>query len=152
MYDGRFEGREKGVIIQPHVMPRCPGAQVPKRQYGVCPPCTEYGATVVRSIRKLGSAVYCSFAPLQRTAWAPARNTVSPRIRHAARFERTEAPRARSSPLLRSFARSSRESPVDEETLPRYHPDHFYPVHIGDVFNSRYQVTGKLGFGGSSTS
>lgn len=40
---------------------------------------------------------------------------------------------------------------VEEETLPDYDPDGFYPVHIGDVFKDRYRVLGKLGFGASST-
>ncbi|KAG5302383.1 protein kinase [Histoplasma capsulatum G186AR] len=41
--------------------------------------------------------------------------------------------------------------PVEEETLPDYNPEEFYPVHIGDIFNGRYQVLGKLGFGANST-
>lgn len=40
---------------------------------------------------------------------------------------------------------------VEEETLPYYDPDEFYPVHIGDIFKDRYQVLGKLGFGANST-
>ncbi|BDD61524.1 hypothetical protein MAP00_006565 [Monascus purpureus] len=40
---------------------------------------------------------------------------------------------------------------LEEETLRGYSPDHFYPVKIGDVFRSRYQVVGKLGYGGHST-
>ncbi|KAL1872036.1 hypothetical protein VTK73DRAFT_1704 [Phialemonium thermophilum] len=44
------------------------------------------------------------------------------------------------------------EVPVEEETLPSYEPDEYYPVHIGDVFNSRYRVVGKLGYGLYSTS
>ncbi|ETI26748.1 hypothetical protein G647_10193 [Cladophialophora carrionii CBS 160.54] len=40
---------------------------------------------------------------------------------------------------------------VEEETLPHYDPDEFYPVHIGEVFNGKYQVVGKLGFGAHST-
>ncbi|KAJ6102984.1 hypothetical protein N7486_005411 [Penicillium sp. IBT 16267x] len=44
------------------------------------------------------------------------------------------------------------EKPIDEETLPHYDPEQFYPVHIGDVFDGRYRVTGKLGFGAYSTS
>ncbi|KAJ6036015.1 kinase-like domain-containing protein [Penicillium herquei] len=40
---------------------------------------------------------------------------------------------------------------LEEETLRWYSPDLFYPVKIGDVFRSRYQVIGKLGFGGYST-
>jgi hypothetical protein len=40
---------------------------------------------------------------------------------------------------------------VEEEELPTYVPEHYYPVAIGEVFNSRYQVVSKLGFGISST-
>lgn len=39
----------------------------------------------------------------------------------------------------------------EEETLPGYKADHYYPVRIGDVFQERYQVVAKLGFGGGST-
>lgn len=41
--------------------------------------------------------------------------------------------------------------PVEEETLPEYNPDHFYPVKLGEVLNDRYQVVAKLGYGSSST-
>ncbi|CAG8928809.1 unnamed protein product [Penicillium salamii] len=41
---------------------------------------------------------------------------------------------------------------IDEETLPQYDHRHFFPVRIGDVYNERYQITGKLGFGSFSTS
>lgn len=40
---------------------------------------------------------------------------------------------------------------VEEEELPGYKADRFYPVHLGEVFQGRYQVLGKLGFGSSST-
>jgi len=40
---------------------------------------------------------------------------------------------------------------IEEETLPDYVPSHFYPVRIGEIFRDRYQVVGKLGFGGTST-
>ncbi|CAG8029671.1 unnamed protein product [Penicillium salamii] len=59
--------------------------------------------------------------------------------------------RAISHPSPRSFVRLPVERPIDEETLPHYDPEHFYPVHIGDVFDGRYRVTGKLGFGAYST-
>ncbi|PTU17531.1 hypothetical protein P175DRAFT_0504826 [Aspergillus ochraceoroseus IBT 24754] len=39
----------------------------------------------------------------------------------------------------------------EEETLPGYLKERYYPVHIGEVFRSRYQVMTKLGFGSSST-
>jgi hypothetical protein len=60
--------------------------------------------------------------------------------------------RARSNPSSRSFVRLPVERLIDEETLPHYDFEQFYPVHIGDVFDGRYLVTGKLGFGAYSTS
>ncbi|OGM49561.1 protein kinase domain protein [Aspergillus bombycis] len=44
------------------------------------------------------------------------------------------------------------ETPVEEETLPHYKPAHYYPVKIGDVYHTRYEVMGKLGYGAYSTS
>ncbi len=40
---------------------------------------------------------------------------------------------------------------VEEENLPWYSPSKFYPVRIGQVFASRYQAIGKLGYGGIAT-
>ncbi|AEO68653.1 uncharacterized protein THITE_2118248 [Thermothielavioides terrestris NRRL 8126] len=40
---------------------------------------------------------------------------------------------------------------VEEEAFSWYDPDDWYPVKIGDVFESRYQVLLKLGFGSVST-
>ncbi|GKZ40109.1 hypothetical protein AbraIFM66950_002391, partial [Aspergillus brasiliensis] len=40
---------------------------------------------------------------------------------------------------------------IEEEQLPLYKPENYYPVHIGEVFLSRYQVVSKLGYGTSST-
>lgn len=40
---------------------------------------------------------------------------------------------------------------IEEETLPLYKPENYYPVFIGEVFGSRYQVVSKLGYGTSST-
>lgn len=39
----------------------------------------------------------------------------------------------------------------EEETLPGYEAWMFYPAHIGEVLNDRYQLVGKLGFGTTST-
>ncbi|PYH97141.1 kinase-like protein [Aspergillus ellipticus CBS 707.79] len=41
--------------------------------------------------------------------------------------------------------------PVEEETLPTYHAEKYYPVHIGEVLDNRYQVVAKIGFGVTST-
>lgn len=41
--------------------------------------------------------------------------------------------------------------PIEEEKLPFYEHEQYYPVDVGEVFNSRYQVVGKLGYGAYST-
>ena len=38
-----------------------------------------------------------------------------------------------------------------EEGRAAYHPGGFHPVYIGDVFNDRYEVLNKLGYGAYST-
>jgi hypothetical protein len=40
---------------------------------------------------------------------------------------------------------------VEEETLSSYNAKHYYPVKLKDVYNDRYKVIGKLGFGSAST-
>jgi serine/threonine-protein kinase SRPK3 len=40
---------------------------------------------------------------------------------------------------------------IEDENLPWYKPNQFYPVRIGDVFRSQYRVVGKLGYGAYST-
>jgi hypothetical protein len=40
---------------------------------------------------------------------------------------------------------------IEEEKLPYYQAEQFYPVHIGEIFNSEYQALGKLGYGAYST-
>ena len=42
--------------------------------------------------------------------------------------------------------------PFEEETLPHYRQEQFYPVRIGQLLDSRYKVLGKLGYGTQSTS
>lgn len=39
---------------------------------------------------------------------------------------------------------------IEEETLSFYDPRLFYPVRIGEVFQERYQVIIKLGWGAHS--
>ncbi|SMR58372.1 unnamed protein product [Zymoseptoria tritici ST99CH_1E4] len=41
--------------------------------------------------------------------------------------------------------------PLEEETLRHYKAERYYPVNIGDVFQDRYSIIGKLGYGTSST-
>ncbi|AEO69494.1 uncharacterized protein THITE_2146465 [Thermothielavioides terrestris NRRL 8126] len=40
---------------------------------------------------------------------------------------------------------------IEEETVLCYRPEKFYPVRLGQIFKSRYQVVAKLGFGTYST-
>lgn len=40
---------------------------------------------------------------------------------------------------------------LEEERFEEFKKGHYYPVNIGDVLVSRYQVLGKLGFGTTST-
>ncbi|EFR04873.1 CMGC protein kinase [Nannizzia gypsea CBS 118893] len=39
----------------------------------------------------------------------------------------------------------------EEETLPTYRPEKYYPVHQGEVLHNRYQMLAKLGYGVTST-
>lgn len=41
--------------------------------------------------------------------------------------------------------------PFEEEQLDGFKRGVYYPVNIGDIFSSKYQVVGKLGFGTTST-
>ncbi|EFW16404.1 hypothetical protein D8B26_005743 [Coccidioides posadasii str. Silveira] len=41
--------------------------------------------------------------------------------------------------------------PIEEELLPDYIAEMYYPVRIGEVLNDRYQVVCKLGYGTTST-
>ncbi|RAH72515.1 U4/U6 small nuclear ribonucleoprotein PRP4 [Aspergillus aculeatinus CBS 121060] len=40
---------------------------------------------------------------------------------------------------------------IEEETLPTYTPEKYYPVRQGEIFNERYQTLAKVGYGVTST-
>jgi serine/threonine-protein kinase SRPK3 len=40
---------------------------------------------------------------------------------------------------------------LEEELFDHFKTGTYYPVNIGDIFASKYQVVGKLGFGVTST-
>lgn len=40
---------------------------------------------------------------------------------------------------------------LDEETLPTYQPEKYYPVNQGEIVNDRYQILAKIGYGVTST-
>ncbi|KAE8329158.1 kinase-like protein [Aspergillus sergii] len=57
---------------------------------------------------------------------------------------------ARSFPTT-GFKTIETDQSVEEEELPDYRADRFYPVRLGEIFQKRYEVVAKLGFGTSST-
>lgn len=50
-----------------------------------------------------------------------------------------------------NFEKISVDCRVEEETFSDYLSARYYPVRIGEVFFSKYQVVGKLGYGAYST-
>lgn len=40
---------------------------------------------------------------------------------------------------------------LEEETLPGYRAEKYYPAHLGQILEGRYQIVGKLGYGVTST-
>ena len=40
---------------------------------------------------------------------------------------------------------------IEEERMPAYQAEMFYPMRLGEVVKSRYQIVAKLGFGTAST-
>lgn len=49
------------------------------------------------------------------------------------------------------FVELKHSEKIEEEELPLYVAENYYPTQIGEVFASRYQVVSKLGYGTSST-
>ncbi|KAL2851853.1 kinase-like domain-containing protein [Aspergillus pseudodeflectus] len=49
------------------------------------------------------------------------------------------------------FTTISNDQLVEEEELPDYRAERFYPVRLGEIFYNHYQIVAKLGFGSSST-
>lgn len=48
------------------------------------------------------------------------------------------------------FALTDKDESLEDERLAHYDPTHFYAAQLGEVFQSRYQVLGKLGYGAHS--
>lgn len=52
---------------------------------------------------------------------------------------------------ITGFTALDERQKIEEERYGNYVAECFYPVHIGEVFQSRYQVITKLGYGATST-
>ncbi|ODA80587.1 hypothetical protein RJ55_03546 [Drechmeria coniospora] len=71
----------------------------------------------------------------------------------AAKFRRS-VPRPRSEARafpVSGFDAISQDQAIEEETIPEYKAEYFYPVRLGEVFHNRFQTVAKLGYGSSST-
>lgn len=68
-----------------------------------------------------------------------ARNAIRKTASPPKRFDQSHAPMLNSSETL------------EEEDLPGYSPHHYFPVKIADVYDERYQMLSKLGYGVTST-
>lgn len=71
-----------------------------------------------------------TYVPAPRVTWS----RVSFRMSHAVKYDLID-----------------HSSVIEEEKLSHYKPTKFYPVHIGEIFQDRYKVIGKLGYGSAST-
>jgi serine/threonine-protein kinase SRPK3 len=61
------------------------------------------------------------------------------------------APSPARKPPTSGFEELDSEYLLEEETFSWYDPEAFYPVRIGEIFKSKDQVLGKLGYGSVST-
>ncbi|EGD84129.2 hypothetical protein H112_07823 [Trichophyton rubrum D6] len=52
---------------------------------------------------------------------------------------------------ITGFTALDERQKIEEERYGNYVAERFYPVHIGETFQSRYQVITKLGYGATST-
>ena len=53
--------------------------------------------------------------------------------------------------IRRCTHKMAQRQPIEEQILPFYHQKYYYPVQIGHIFNNRYRVIAKLGYGAYST-
>ncbi|KAL3465080.1 kinase-like domain-containing protein [Aspergillus heterothallicus] len=91
----------------------------------------------------LCSAIFCT---LRSSALSIPNITVPKRTTH--KLQTPSKPRVFSS---LGWEEINPSVPVEEESIPTYGPEKFYPARIGEVLNDRYQVVGKLGYGSSAT-
>ncbi|EFY85852.1 protein kinase-like protein [Metarhizium acridum CQMa 102] len=65
-------------------------------------------------------------------------------------YPRAMSSNARTFPAV-GFEKLPLHMKIEEETVPDYKAERFYPVVLGEIFNSRYRIVAKLGFGTAST-
>jgi hypothetical protein len=117
--------------------------RAPFRSYSYSPPPPILLSSRVSAISLRRSHSPRASCPVQQQH--PSRYGTAPSHRHS-----------HSSEPRRTFPSTGFQSidpsvPIEEETIPNYKAQRYYPAHIGDVLNARYQIVGKLGYGASST-
>lgn len=95
--------------------------------------------THLRAIRKIESYPFHYRAA---STWSPIRGLLR-------RFG--NQPEASLSLPTTGFDLIDKDTRIEEEELPNYVADRFYPMRLGQVFQEQYQIIAKLGFGSSST-
>lgn len=83
---------------------------------------------------------------LARSRFAPLRRSTVSRFSHFASENEIVIDARELIALLKK-----RWEKLDEEAIPRYKPEHFYPAKLGETVNNTYQLVSKLGFGMTST-
>lgn len=109
--------------------------------------------TYLRSnMTRIGTRIQAAIFPNMRvpSLWTAITSPLKPFSTASA--SASNAPEKPRSLPTSSFKSIEVDQPVEEEELPDYRVDQFYPVQLGEVFQNRYQIIAKLGFGTSSTS
>ncbi|KAJ5211168.1 hypothetical protein N7491_010988 [Penicillium cf. griseofulvum] len=79
-----------------------------------------------------------------------ASSTTTIQFRPSSTLDHVSAEKPRSFPT-EGFPTIEPDQPLEEEQLFDYSPHRYYPAYIGEIFQGRYQVCAKLGWGSCST-
>ncbi|RAK85207.1 kinase-like protein [Aspergillus costaricaensis CBS 115574] len=110
---------------------------------------TAWTSVYLTGARRCFAASLPSTSCCRRTSLLSApRTTAVPRRTVMSSAQWTCAPRVFPTSGVKLLDQSAE---LDEETLPTYQPEKYYPVTQGEVLNGRYQTLAKLGYGVTST-
>ena len=108
-----------------------------------CKPVPMTGKSVLRGLDRSP----LSFLSLQRFSY----RFHPPLPRRSVRIMAFIPPSPRRNFPASGFVTLNATKKIEEEEIPSYNAEDYYPVYIGEVFDSRYQIVTKLGFGANST-
>ncbi|KAH7170045.1 kinase-like domain-containing protein [Dactylonectria macrodidyma] len=110
--------------------------RLPRPNKSLCPPPTPIPTPTLHLQRRLMIAPSWQFGSL------------------VAKIRLYSTARSRSEPRTfpsQGFDTVSNDCLIEEEGMPEYKPEHFYPARLGEVLNGKFQTVAKLGYGSSST-